>query len=62
MNKTSPIFRFPFRFIGIPETAQATLFSVPTPLRGRAESGNGDFRLFQPFPFFDTSAENEGQR
>jgi hypothetical protein len=62
MNNIIPIFRFSFRFVGKSESAKATLFSVPTPLRGRAESGIGVFRLFQSFPFFKTSAENRGER
>jgi hypothetical protein len=62
MTDTISIFRFAFRFVGKSETAKATMFSVPTPLRGRAESGIGVFRLCEPFPFFKKLSENAGQR
>ena len=62
MNNNIPIFRFSFRFTGIPENAKATMFSVPTPLRGRAESGIGVFRFLRSFPFFGTLSENQRQR
>ena len=60
MNNQIPIFRFIFRFGGKSETAQAPLFSVPPPLRGRAENGNGVFRNPRPFPKLQPTAENAG--
>jgi len=58
MNNIILPFRLPFRFFGKSENAKATMLSVPTPLRGRAESGIGVFRFFGRFPFLRTTSEN----